>query len=85
MAVYRCSRCDTLTDGDYSPCIEDPNEEFGLMCESCAAEAEEDKHQDAVPGPCGKTKMGEFNQLVCCMPEKHEGPCNFVVKTRFKP
>ncbi len=38
MAMYRCSECDELIDGDYNPGIESPTEEFGLMCESCACE-----------------------------------------------
>ncbi len=41
MAMYRCSECDELLDDDYSPGIESPTEEFGLMCESCACEIDE--------------------------------------------
>ena len=41
MAVYRCSRCDTLKDGDFCVCAEDPREEFGLMCEACAEDSDE--------------------------------------------
>ncbi len=43
MAMYRCSECDELIDGDYNPGIESPTEEFGLMCESCACEIDEVK------------------------------------------
>lgn len=46
MAVYRCSRCDEYKDGDWHPATEDPKEEFGLMCEECAGEAEEEEEED---------------------------------------
>ena len=42
MAMYYCSRCGEMKDEDWNPCTEDPKDEFGLMCESCACEVEED-------------------------------------------
>ena len=48
MAMYRCSRCDTLKDGDYCTCVEDPTDEFGLVCEDCACELEEEDDESTI-------------------------------------
>ena len=36
MSVYICEVCSEYVDGDYSPCMEDPNGD--LVCESCWTE-----------------------------------------------
>jgi len=46
MAAYRCSRCGELKNGDYNVCTEDPNEEFGLICEDCSTEIEDEYNED---------------------------------------
>jgi hypothetical protein len=62
-----------MKDGDYNVCSEDPSEEFGLMCEECTSEVEEE-HQDAVPDSCGaKSRTG-----TCFMVKDHHGFHNFV-------
>jgi hypothetical protein len=33
MSVFLCTRCDNYIDSDYVVCAEDPDVEFGLMCE----------------------------------------------------
>ena len=42
MAMYGCSRCDELKDGDWDCPSEDPDDELGLVCEDCACELEEE-------------------------------------------
>lgn len=43
MNVYRCSRCDAEQDNDYCPCVRDPKNPGGLMCENHAWEDEDEK------------------------------------------
>ena len=40
MGMYTCSRCSDMKDNDWSPCIEDPRDTLGLICEDCACEFE---------------------------------------------
>ena len=46
MAMYWCSRCGSLKDGDWNVCTEDPADPLGLMCEECACELEDDEDED---------------------------------------
>ena len=41
MSCYYCHGCCNHFDSDYVGCWEDPDNETGLICEDCAAEAEE--------------------------------------------
>jgi hypothetical protein len=42
MAIYICSECDTMKDGDCFPCVEHPDSPEELICEECSAELEEE-------------------------------------------
>lgn len=35
MSVYECSRCGCIQDIDYHDGVEDPQDEFGIMCMGC--------------------------------------------------
>ncbi len=38
MSMYYCVDCNRLCDRDYVGCYQSPTEEFGLICDDCAAE-----------------------------------------------
>ena len=42
MAMYICSECDQLTDGDHYPCVDHPGGSNKLACEEYATELEEE-------------------------------------------
>jgi len=63
MAIYRCSRCDEMKDGDYDVCTEDPDEEFGLMCESCTCELPEPTLEVRQGGVFSKAQLATIARL----------------------
>jgi len=45
MAIYYCEECDRMKDGDWSPCVEHPQDPTACICEECAARLEENEDE----------------------------------------
>ena len=49
MGIYICSRCDNYRDSHEHGAYEDPDEKFGLICEGCM-ENLDDEEYDRIMG-----------------------------------